>query len=205
MAPNASEMSKYQPFWVRTHFGYFKPWFGVIILLFYHSFWRRGYPGTPGAPPGARRRPPGPPGAPMTPGMSSWVIVSHPGSLWVIFDPSGVDNSSVYTAVAHTPPPQTQYAPRKVTKIKFFWNFLYDPSSYTPYKTIWKQNIRQKKIVLVHEFLVVWWRMLWHLILIVQRERRNSVQPVAPLTGVQVMSTLLQIFTLVAQLTRFKC
>ena len=31
------------------------------------------------------------------------------------------------------------------------------------------------------------------------------MQPVAPLTCVQVMSTLLQIFTLVAQLTRFKC
>ena len=50
-------------------------------------------------PPGAPWRPPGPPGAPMTPGMSSWAIVSHPGSLWVIFDPSGVNNSSVYTAV----------------------------------------------------------------------------------------------------------
>ena len=85
--------------------------------------------------------PPGPPGAPMTPGMASWAIVSHPGSEWVIFDPSGVDNSSVYTAVRpYTPPPQTQYAPRKVTKINFFWNFLYDPSSYTPYKTIWKQK-----------------------------------------------------------------
>ena len=41
MTPNVSEMSKYHPFWVRTHFGYFKPWFGAIILLFYHSFWRR--------------------------------------------------------------------------------------------------------------------------------------------------------------------
>ena len=28
--------------WVRTHFGYFKTWFGVIILLFYHYFWSRG-------------------------------------------------------------------------------------------------------------------------------------------------------------------
>ena len=48
--------------------------------------------------------PPGPPGAPMTPGMSSWVIVSHSGSLWVIFDPSGVNNSSVYTTVPPYPP-----------------------------------------------------------------------------------------------------
>ena len=24
------------------HFGYFKPWLGAIILLFYHCFWRRG-------------------------------------------------------------------------------------------------------------------------------------------------------------------
>ena len=55
-------------------------------------------------PPGAPWRPPGPPGAPMTPGMSSWVIVSHSGSLWVIFDPSGVNNSSVYTTVPPYPP-----------------------------------------------------------------------------------------------------
>jgi len=40
-------------------------------------------------PPGAPWRPPG---APLTPGMSSWAIVSHPGSSWVIFDPSGVNN-----------------------------------------------------------------------------------------------------------------
>ena len=30
-------------------------------------------------PPGAPWRPPGPPGGPLTPGMSSWAIVSHPG------------------------------------------------------------------------------------------------------------------------------
>ena len=94
MAPNASKMIKNHPFWVRTHFGYFKPWFGAIILLFYHSFWRLGTL-DPLAPPSAPWRPPGPPGAPMTPGMSSWAIVSHPGSLLVIFDPSGVNNSSV--------------------------------------------------------------------------------------------------------------
>ena len=46
-------------------------------------------------PPGAPWRLPGPPGAPLTPGMSSWAIVSHPGSLWVIFDPSGVSNWGV--------------------------------------------------------------------------------------------------------------
>ena len=50
-------------------------------------------------PPGAPWRPPGPPGAPLTPGMSSWAIVSHPGSSWVIFDPSGVNNWGVYTTV----------------------------------------------------------------------------------------------------------
>ena len=55
-------------------------------------------------PPGAPWRPPGPPSAPMTHGMSSWVIVSHSGSLWVIFDPSGVNNSSVYTTVPLYPP-----------------------------------------------------------------------------------------------------
>ena len=50
-------------------------------------------------PPGAPWRPPGPPGAPLTPGMSSWAIVSHPGSSWVIFDPSGVNNWGIYTTV----------------------------------------------------------------------------------------------------------
>ena len=49
----------------------------------------------PLVPPGAPWRLPGPPGAPLTPGMSSWAIVSHPGSLWVIFDPSGVSNWGV--------------------------------------------------------------------------------------------------------------
>ena len=39
--------------------------------------------------------PPEPPGAPLAPGMSSCAIVSHPGSLWVIFDPSGVSNRGV--------------------------------------------------------------------------------------------------------------
>ena len=52
-------------------------------------------------PPGAPWRPPAPPGAPMTPGMSSWVIVSHSGSL---FDPSGVNKSSGYTTVPPYPP-----------------------------------------------------------------------------------------------------
>ena len=44
------------------HTGYFKPWFGAIILLFYYSFWRRGYPRPPW-------RPLGPPCAPMTPAL----------------------------------------------------------------------------------------------------------------------------------------
>ena len=36
-----------------------------------------------------------PPGTPLTPGMSSLAIHNHPGSLWVIFDPSGVSNWGV--------------------------------------------------------------------------------------------------------------
>ena len=44
---------------------------------------------------GAPWRPPGPPGTPLTPGMSSLAIHNHPGSLWVIFDPSGVSNWGV--------------------------------------------------------------------------------------------------------------
>ena len=62
-------------------------YFAVLSL-----FLAPGVPQTPLAPPSAPWRPPG---APMTPGMSSWAIVSHPGSLLVIFDPSGVNNSSV--------------------------------------------------------------------------------------------------------------
>ena len=38
-------------------------------------------------------------GAPLTPGMSSYAIVSHPGTSWVIFDPSGLNNWGVYTTV----------------------------------------------------------------------------------------------------------
>ena len=37
---------------------------------------------------GALWRPPGPPRTPLTPGMSSLAIHNHPGSLWVLFDPS---------------------------------------------------------------------------------------------------------------------
>jgi len=55
--------------------------------------------------PGVSWTPRAPPGAPMTPGMSSWAIVSHPGSLLVIFDPSGVNNSSVYTIAPPSLPP----------------------------------------------------------------------------------------------------
>ena len=33
------------------HTGYFKPWFGAIILLFYHSFWCQGYHLAPPWPP----------------------------------------------------------------------------------------------------------------------------------------------------------
>ena len=31
-------VNKNHPFWVKTHFRYFKSWIGAIILLFYHSF-----------------------------------------------------------------------------------------------------------------------------------------------------------------------
>ena len=56
------------------------------------------------APPGAPLCPPGPPGAPLTPGMSSWTIVSHPESLWVMSDPSVVNNSSVFNKGPPLPP-----------------------------------------------------------------------------------------------------
>ena len=74
---------------------------GPLFCCFTTLFGARGSLDPPGAP----WHPPGPPGAPKIPGMSSWVIVSHSGSLWVIFDPSGVNNSSVYTATyPHSPP-----------------------------------------------------------------------------------------------------
>ena len=57
----------------------------------------------------------------MTPGMSSWVIVSHPGWLWVIFDPSGVDNSSVYTAVRPYPPSTLLYY---ISLLLGWWNIV---------------------------------------------------------------------------------
>ena len=52
------------------------PIFAVFITLF-----AAGGSVDPLAPPGAPWRPPEPHGAPLTPGMSSWAIFSHPGSL----------------------------------------------------------------------------------------------------------------------------
>ena len=76
---------------------------GPLFCCFISLFGAGGSLDPPGAP-WCPWRPPAPPGAPMTPGMSSWVIVSHSGSLWVIFDPSGVNNSSGYTTVPPYPP-----------------------------------------------------------------------------------------------------
>ena len=82
---------------------------------------------------GAPWRPPGPPGRPLTPGMSSWVIVSHSGSLWVIFDPSGVNYSSAYIALfvakilpnrpVHSKGLRTRVYAR--TRVRFLWNFVF--------------------------------------------------------------------------------
>ena len=41
MHRKTSEMNKNNLIWVRTHFGYFDPRFGVIILLFLHVFGHR--------------------------------------------------------------------------------------------------------------------------------------------------------------------
>ena len=63
---------------VRTHFGCtLNHGLGPLFCCFTTLFGARGSLEPPGAP----WRPPGPPGAPKTPGMSSWVIVSHSGSL----------------------------------------------------------------------------------------------------------------------------
>ena len=84
-----------------------------------------------------------PPGAPLNPLVPQWPLVCHPGQYsvtlghyesylthleWII--------QAFTLQYPHTPPPQTQYNPKKVTKINFFWNFLYDPPSNTPYETI---------------------------------------------------------------------
>ena len=75
------------PAWLWNYF--------TVLSLFLAS----GVAKRPLAPPWTPWCPPGPPGAPLTPGMSSWAIVSHPGSSWVIFDPSGVNNWGIYTTV----------------------------------------------------------------------------------------------------------
>ena len=75
MAPNASELSIYHPFWVRTHFGCFKPWFGVIILLFY-SFWPQIYSSDPWRLPD-----------PLVP---PWPLVCHPEPYPVILGHYGL-------------------------------------------------------------------------------------------------------------------
>ena len=82
-------------FWSGHTLGTLKHGLGSLFYCFITSF---GV-GSSLDPPDAPWWPPGPPGAPLTPGMSSWTIVSHPGSFWVIFDPSGVNNSSVYTTI----------------------------------------------------------------------------------------------------------
>ena len=78
-------------------------------------------------------RPPGPPGGPLTLGMSSWVKVSHPGSLWVIFDPSGVNYSSAYIAlfVAKILPNRPVHGKGlrtrvyALTRVRFLWDFVF--------------------------------------------------------------------------------
>ena len=83
MAPNAPEMNKNHLFWVRTHFGCFKPWFGAIVLLFYHSFLHRGYPRPPWSPVVL----PGAPMDPWSPHDPWYVILDHCQSSWVIMSP----------------------------------------------------------------------------------------------------------------------
>ncbi len=65
--------------------------------------------------------------------MSSWAIISHPGPLLVIFDPSGVNNSRAYTALfvakilpnrpVHSKRLRTRLCAR--TRVRFFWNFVF--------------------------------------------------------------------------------
>ena len=95
-------------------------YFAVLSL-----FLAPGVSWTPRAPPGAPWRPPGPPGAPMTPGMSSWAIVSHPGSLLVIFDPSGVNNSSVYTTAPPAYPQPQHVQLRHIRFLTFSDDFFF--------------------------------------------------------------------------------
>ena len=76
---------------------------------------------------------PGPPGGSLTSSMSSWAIISYPGSLLVIFDPSGVNNSRAYTALfvakilpnrpVHSKGLRTRVYAR--TRVRFFQNFVF--------------------------------------------------------------------------------
>ena len=99
---NASKWPQMPQFWVNTTpfgsqhtLGTLNHGLGSLFCWFISLFGAGGSLDPPGAPWG----PPGPPGAPLTPGMSSWAIVSHHGSSWVIFDPSRVNNWGVYTTI----------------------------------------------------------------------------------------------------------
>ena len=113
-------------------------YFAVLSL-----FLAPGVAWTPLAPPGAPWRPPGPPGAPMTPGMSSWAIVSHPGSLLVIFDPSGVNNSSVYTIAPPSLPPTPTCADETLFCLSTrYWLNL----TFSLHGKIHGKNVKNKKV-----------------------------------------------------------
>ena len=66
MAQNASEMNKNYHFWVRIHFGYFKPWFGAFYAVFITLFAAGGC-----------INPLAPPGAPLNP-------LVHPSDPWYV-------------------------------------------------------------------------------------------------------------------------
>ena len=79
---NATKWPQMPQKWVRTiphgsghTLGTLNHGFGPLYCCFITLFGA----GSSLHPPGAPWRPPGPPGGPLTPGMSSWAIVSHPG------------------------------------------------------------------------------------------------------------------------------
>ena len=105
MHPNAS-----------GHTGYFKPWFGAIILLFYYSFWRRGYPRPPW-------RPLGPPCAPMTPALFHNLKGTQILYTLTYLDIRGAIKKLFFLLLVKKlrPPPLPLFWPPQFFLIRIFW------------------------------------------------------------------------------------
>ena len=112
MHPNAS-----------GHTGYFKPWFGAIILLFYYSFWRRGYPRPPW-------RPLGPPCAPMTPALFHNLKGTQILYTLTYLDIRGAIKNCFFTFSKKLRPPSPPFLTTSVFSDKDFFDSAQTPSPF---------------------------------------------------------------------------